>query len=69
MLIKLTGGKVYDPTHQVDGKVMDIYIRDGKAAIEFRSYYGGKTVIKAVSSGLQTDSLAIETKGSPRMHV
>lgn len=29
MLIKLTGGKVYDPTHQVDGKVMDIYIRDG----------------------------------------
>jgi formylmethanofuran dehydrogenase subunit A len=29
MLIKLSGGKVYDPAHQVDGKVMDIYIRDG----------------------------------------
>ncbi len=30
MLIKLTGGKVYDPAHQIDGKVMDIYIRDGR---------------------------------------
>ncbi len=30
MLIKLSGGKVYDPVHQVDGKVMDIYIRDGR---------------------------------------
>ncbi len=30
MLIKLTGGKIYDPAHQIDGKVMDIYIRDGR---------------------------------------
>lgn len=30
MLIKLTGGRVYDPTHQIDGKVMDIYVRDGR---------------------------------------
>jgi len=30
MLIKLKGGKVYDPAHQVDGKIMDIYIRDGR---------------------------------------
>src|SRR5690606_19924674 len=30
MLIKLTGGRVYDPAHNVDGKVMDIYIRDGR---------------------------------------
>ncbi|MES2552417.1 MAG: formylmethanofuran dehydrogenase subunit A [Pseudomonadota bacterium] len=30
MLTKLTGGKVYDPAHQIDGKVMDIYIRDGR---------------------------------------
>lgn len=30
MLIKLTGGRVYDPAHQVDGKVMDIYVRDGR---------------------------------------
>ena len=29
MLIKLTGGTVYDPAHNVDGKVMDIYVRDG----------------------------------------
>ncbi len=30
MLIKLTGGKVYDPAHQINGKVMDIHIRDGR---------------------------------------
>lgn len=30
MLIKLSGGRVYDPAHQIDGKVMDIYIRDGR---------------------------------------
>ncbi|MDP2246810.1 MAG: formylmethanofuran dehydrogenase subunit A, partial [Nitrosomonadales bacterium] len=30
MLIKLTGGKIYDPAHQVDGKVMDIFIRNGR---------------------------------------
>src|SRR6187549_3753530 len=30
MLTKLTGGKVYDPAHQINGKVMDIYIRDGR---------------------------------------
>jgi formylmethanofuran dehydrogenase subunit A len=30
MLIKLTGGTVYDPAHQIDGKVMDIYVRDGR---------------------------------------
>ncbi len=30
MLIKLTGGKIYDPANQIDGKVMDIYIRDGR---------------------------------------
>lgn len=30
MLIKLTGGRVYDPAHNIDGKIMDIYIRDGR---------------------------------------
>ncbi len=30
MLIKLTGAKVYDPTHAVDGEVRDIHIRDGR---------------------------------------
>ena len=30
MLIKLTGGKVYDPAHEINGVVMDIYVRDGR---------------------------------------
>ncbi len=30
MLTKLTGGKVYDPAHGIDGEVRDIYIRDGR---------------------------------------
>ena len=30
MLNKLTGGKVYDPINGVNGKVRDIYIRDGR---------------------------------------
>jgi beta-galactosidase len=47
------------------GNTSDIYIRDGKAAIEFRSYYGGKTIIKATSAGLQSDEIIIETKGTP----
>ena len=47
------------------GNTSDIYIRDGKAAIEFRSYYGGKTIVKATSAGLQSDEIIIETKGTP----
>jgi formylmethanofuran dehydrogenase subunit A len=30
MLIKLSGGTVYDPVHGINGEVRDIYIRDGK---------------------------------------
>ncbi|MGH8548490.1 MAG: formylmethanofuran dehydrogenase subunit A [Methylococcales bacterium] len=30
MLIKLTGGTVYDPKHEIDGEVRDLYIRDGR---------------------------------------
>lgn len=30
MLIKLTGGKVYDPINGVDGEIRDIFIRDGR---------------------------------------
>jgi len=30
MLIKLTGGKVYDPANKVSGEVRDIYVLDGK---------------------------------------
>ena len=43
----------------------DIVIRDGKAAIEFRSYYGGKSVIRATSPGLKDDKIVITTKGIP----
>ncbi|MCU7930872.1 MAG: formylmethanofuran dehydrogenase subunit A [Candidatus Thiodiazotropha sp. (ex Codakia rugifera)] len=30
MLIKLTGGTLYDPANAIEGKVRDIYIRDGR---------------------------------------
>jgi formylmethanofuran dehydrogenase subunit A len=30
MLIKLTGGKVYDPANGVDGEIRDIFIEDGR---------------------------------------
>jgi formylmethanofuran dehydrogenase subunit A len=34
MLIKLTGGTVYDPMHGVDGQVRDVYVRDGHVLAE-----------------------------------
>lgn len=43
----------------------DIVIRDGKAAIEFRSYYAGKTLIRATSPGLKSGELTIISQGSP----
>jgi beta-galactosidase len=42
----------------------DIPIRDGKAAIEFRSYYGGQSVIRATSAGLKDGVLTITTTAS-----
>lgn len=30
MLIKLTGGKVYDPMNGVDGEIRDIFVKDGR---------------------------------------
>jgi len=30
MLIKLTGGKVYDPTNGVNGEIRDIFVKDGR---------------------------------------
>jgi formylmethanofuran dehydrogenase subunit A len=30
MITKLTGGRIYDPAHGVDGEIRDIYIRDGR---------------------------------------
>ena len=44
----------------------DVAIRDGQAAIEFRSYYAGTTVIRAHSPGLKDATLTIRTEGSPR---
>jgi beta-galactosidase len=43
----------------------DIAIADGKAAIEFRSYYAGTTVIKATSTGLTAATITITSQGSP----
>ena len=37
----------------------DIAIRDGMAAMEFRSYYAGKTVIRATSPGLKDATIQI----------
>jgi hypothetical protein len=43
----------------------DIAIRDGEAAMEFRSYYSGKTVIRATSPGLKDATLGVTTLGEP----
>jgi hypothetical protein len=44
----------------------DIAIRDGQAAIEFRSYHAGKTVIRATSPGLKDATLEITSLGEPQ---
>ncbi|MEO7934386.1 MAG: glycoside hydrolase family 2 TIM barrel-domain containing protein [Chthoniobacterales bacterium] len=43
----------------------DIAIRDGQAAIEFRSYYAGQSVIRASSPGLTDATLTITSEGQP----
>jgi len=43
----------------------DIVIRDGEAAIEFRSYCGGQSVIRATSPGLPDSTITITTEGEP----
>jgi hypothetical protein len=43
----------------------DIAIREGQAAIEMRSYYAGKTVIRATSAGLRESALEINAVGGP----
>lgn len=43
----------------------DIQIRDGMAAISFRSYHGGRTLLCATSPGLQPDTIEILTSGTP----
>jgi len=44
----------------------DIAIRDGQAAIEFRSYYAGKTLIRATAPGLKDATITITSLGEPR---
>ena len=46
-------------------KGTDIPILYGQAAIEFRSYYAGTTVIRATSAGLPDERLTIVSKGAP----
>jgi len=43
-----------------------VAIRDGQAAIEFRSYFAGKTVIEASSPGLKPARITITTTGPDR---
>lgn len=43
----------------------NIAIRDGKAAIEFRSFYAGTSVIKASSAGLRDAFITIVSKNAP----
>jgi len=43
----------------------DIAIRDGQAAMEFRSYYAGSTVIRAHADGLTDATLHLAIEGSP----
>jgi hypothetical protein len=43
----------------------DIQILDGHAAMEFRSYEGGKSIIEATSEGLEPARIEIMTTGEP----
>jgi hypothetical protein len=47
------------------GSASDIAIRDGQAAIEFRTYYSGVSIIEATSAGLASSSVTITSQGSP----
>ncbi|MEI6604210.1 MAG: glycoside hydrolase family 2 TIM barrel-domain containing protein [Verrucomicrobiota bacterium] len=43
----------------------DIDIREGLAAMEFRSYHGGTTLIRASSPGLANTTITLTTTGTP----
>ena len=47
------------------GAASDIAILDGQAAIDFRTYYSGTSVIEASSPGLTSSSVTITSQGSP----
>jgi len=44
----------------------DIILREGKAAIAFRSYHAGQTRIEASAAGLEPAYIELTTKGTPR---
>ncbi len=44
----------------------DITIRDGAAAMAFRSYHAGQTVIRATSPGLKDATIEITSRGEPQ---
>ncbi len=44
----------------------DIAIRDGQAAMEFRSYCAGKTLLRASSPGLKDATLELTSLGEPK---
>jgi hypothetical protein len=44
----------------------DIAIRDGAAAMEFRSYFSGRTVIRATSPGLADATITIHSLSEPK---
>ena len=48
-----------------NGTASKISILDGQAAIEFRTYYSGTSVITASSPGLASDTVTITSQGSP----
>jgi len=48
-----------------NGAASDIAIRDGQAAIEFRTYDSGTSVIEATSTGLTSSTVTILSQGSP----
>jgi hypothetical protein len=47
------------------GTASDISFHDGQAAIEFRTYYSGTSIIEATSPGLASSSVTILSQGSP----
>lgn len=43
----------------------DIAIRDGQAAITFRSFYAGRSILRATSPGLEPAELSLQCEGGP----
>jgi hypothetical protein len=55
-----------NPAQASTNSACDIRIMDGQAAIAFRSYYAGTTVIEATADGLTSDRITLTTLGTPR---